>query len=110
MAEFKLDRFRYTWRGEWQESTVYKKDDIIYNGGKSYVCITAHTSSSNFANESARILPGSNPPQPDPYWIVMVSGKTYSGVYTQGQDYAPGELVFYQGSHFFLEQDLNIFL
>lgn len=98
MAEFKLDRFRYTWRGEWQESTVYKKDDIIYNGGKSYVCITAHTSSSNFANESARILPGSNPPQPDPYWIVMVSGKTYSGVYTPGQDYAPGELVFYQGT------------
>ena len=36
MAEFKLDRFRYTWRGEWQESTVYKKDDIVYNGGKSY--------------------------------------------------------------------------
>ena len=57
MAEFKLDRFRYTWRGEWQESTVYKKDDIVYNGGKSYVRITAHTSPANFANESARILP-----------------------------------------------------
>jgi hypothetical protein len=98
MAEFRLDRFKYNWRGEWLESTVYKKDDIVYNGGKSYVCITAHTSSSNFANEAARILPGSNPPQPDPYWIVMVSGKTFSGAYTPGEDYAPGELVFYQGT------------
>ena len=38
MAEFKLDRFKYTWKGQWTQSTEYLKDDIIYNGGKSYVC------------------------------------------------------------------------
>ena len=97
MAEFKLDRFKYNWKGQWTGSTAYLKDDIIYNGGKSYVCIVSHTSTLNFANELARILPGSNPPAPDPYWIVMTSSKTFSGNYTTARDYAPGEIVFYQG-------------
>ena len=97
MAEFKLDRFKYNWKGQWTQSTAYLKDDIVYNGGKSYVCIVSHTSTLNFENELARILPGSNPPAPDPYWIVMTSSKTFSGNYTTGIDYAPGEIVFYQG-------------
>ena len=64
MAEFKLDRFKYTWKGQWALSTEYLKDDVIYNGGKSYVCIVSHTSSTEFGTDLTRILPGSNPPAP----------------------------------------------
>ena len=97
MAEFKLDRFKYTWKGQWTQSTEYLKDDIVYNGGKSYVCIVGHTASTEFGTDLSRILPGSNPPQPAPYWIVMTSGKTFSGDYLVGTEYAPGEIVLFQG-------------
>ena len=97
MAEFKLDRFKYTWKGQWAISTEYLKDDIVYNGGKSYVCIVSHSSSTEFANELARILPGSNPPAPAPYWVVMTSSKTFSGNYTIGVEYVPGEIVLFNG-------------
>ena len=97
MAEFKLDRFKYTWKGQWQPSTEYLRDDIVYNGGKSFVCIVSHTSDTLFSTDLQRILPGSNPPQPDPRWIVMTSGKSFSGNYTVGVEYVPGEIVFYQG-------------
>ena len=86
MAEFKLDRFKYTWKGQWTQSTEYLKDDIVYNGGKSYVCIVGHTSDTEFGTDLSRILPGSNPPQPAPYWIVMTSGKTFSGDYLVGTE------------------------
>ena len=97
MAEFKLDRFKYTWKGQWALSTEYLKDDVIYNGGKSYVCIVSHTSSTEFGTDLTRILPGSNPPAPAPYWIVMTSSKTFSGDYEIGVEYIPGEIVLFNG-------------
>lgn len=97
MAEFKLERFKYNWQGEWQASTAYKRDDVVYVGGKSYVCIKAHTSSSLFNDDLTNILPNSNPPLPDPYWVVMISSRTFSGNYTVGESYNIGEIVLYDG-------------
>ena len=48
MAEFKLDRIRFNWKGEWNQSTAYGKDDMVYYRGKTYACITAHTSTTDF--------------------------------------------------------------
>ena len=48
MAEFKLDRFKYSWKGDWTTGTDYKRDDIVRVGGKSYVCIVTHIAASNF--------------------------------------------------------------
>jgi len=45
MAEFRLERFKYNWRGEWQTGISYRRDDIVRVGGKSYVCIITHVSS-----------------------------------------------------------------
>jgi len=47
MAEFKLGRLRFVWKNTWTVSTAYVRDDIIRYGGKAYVCIASHTSSSN---------------------------------------------------------------
>ena len=41
MAEFKLDRIRFRWKGAWSSTTAYIKDDVVSYGGKVYVCIFA---------------------------------------------------------------------
>lgn len=51
MAEFKLDRFRYNWKNLWTADTQYLKDDMVYYRGKTYVCVKAHTSSTDFFSQ-----------------------------------------------------------
>ena len=48
MAEFKLERFKYNWKGDWATGTAYKRDDVIRVDGKSYVCIITHVASATF--------------------------------------------------------------
>ena len=45
MAEFKLGRLKFTWKGVWTAGTAYLRDDIVRKGGRAYVCIAGHTSS-----------------------------------------------------------------
>jgi len=52
MAEFKLGRIKFVWKGPWQTSTPYYKDDVVIVGGISYMCVNAYTSSSAFANDT----------------------------------------------------------
>ena len=51
MAEFKLERFKYTWKGDWVTGTAYKRDDVIRVGGKSYVCVITHVSNPAFRTD-----------------------------------------------------------
>ena len=44
MADFKLGRIKFKWRGDWAVSTAYLIDDVIKYGGNTYVCTTNHTS------------------------------------------------------------------
>lgn len=48
MADFRIDRIRFTWKGEWTAGTVYQKDELVYYKGKTFVSILGHTSSTNF--------------------------------------------------------------
>jgi len=98
MAEFLLDRFKYRWRGDWSAGLDYKRDDIVRVGGKSYVCLIAHTASSLFRTDLNAILPGSSPPQPQPKWVVMTSGRIFLGNWETATDYNKGDIVLYQGS------------
>ena len=52
MAEFRLDRFKFNWKGIWGANVSYTKDDIVYYKGKSFVCLLGHTSTSDFYNEN----------------------------------------------------------
>ena len=98
MAEFKLDRFKFNWRGDWTVSTQYNRDDVVRVNGKSYVCIVRHTASAQFTTDLDATVPGSNPPLPDPKWIVMTSGKSFIGNWATLTDYNIDDIVFYQGS------------
>ena len=47
MAEFRLGRLKFNWRGDWTVSTAFVIDDIIKYGANTYVCKVNHTSSGN---------------------------------------------------------------
>ena len=47
MADFRLGRLKFKWRGDWAGSTAYVIDDIVKYGGNTYVCTTNHTSASS---------------------------------------------------------------
>lgn len=46
MVDFVLGRLKFVYQGNWAISTAYLKDDIVTYGGRSYVCVTNHTSNS----------------------------------------------------------------
>jgi len=48
MADFKLGRLKFVWKGAWTGSTAYVKDDIVSYGGNAFVAEEAFTSDSNF--------------------------------------------------------------
>ena len=97
MAEFRLERFKYNWRGDWADTTSYERDDVVRVNGKSYVCVVTHTGSAAFRLDLLATLPGSNPPQPQPRWIEMTSGKEFIGEYEVGVNYNLGDIVKYDG-------------
>ena len=98
MAEFKLERFRYTWKGVWTTGTAYRRDDIARVNGNSYVCLITHTASAAFRTDLTATLPGSSPPQPLPKWKTMTEGNTFVGDWLNGTDYNIGDIVNYDGS------------
>ena len=98
MAEFKLDRFKYNWKGEWATATVYNRDDVVRVKGKTYVCLEGHTAATEFRTDLNAILPGSVPPQPQPRWRVMTSSRSFRGTWAVDVVYDLGDIIFYDGS------------
>ena len=98
MAEFKLDRFKYNWKGEWATATVYNRDDVVRVKGKTYVCLIGHTAAAEFRTDLNAILPGSVPPQPQPRWRVMTSSRSFRGTWDTSVVYDLGDIIFYDGS------------
>ena len=98
MAEFNLDKFKYRWRGDWSADVVYRRDDIVRLNGKSYVCLVSHTSDTLFRNDLNAVLPDSDPPQPQPRWVVMTSGRMFAGNWATETVYNNGDIVNYQGT------------
>ena len=47
MADFRLGRLKFKWRGDWSASTAYVIDDIVKYGANSYVCVVNHTSAAS---------------------------------------------------------------
>ena len=98
MAEFKLERFKYDWKGDWTTGTAYKRDDVVRVNGKSYVCVITHVASATFRVDLDAILPGSVPPQAQPKWAVMTNGLSFIGDWTTVTDYNLGDIAKYNGS------------
>ena len=71
MAEFKLGRLKFVWKGDWATSATYVKDDIVKYGGKSYVCVQGHVAAADFYTDA-----GTN------YWEVMNDGFAWRGAFS----------------------------
>ena len=88
MAEFKLGRIRFVWKGAWSASTVYYKDDVVRFGGKVYLCQTGHTANANF-NVDLDINPTK--------WNLMADGQRWRDEWSTVTVYEEGDLVKYGG-------------
>ena len=49
MADFRLGRLKFNWRGDWAADTAYVIDDIVKFGANTYVATANHTSVSTAA-------------------------------------------------------------
>lgn len=94
MADFKISRFRYTWKGDWTTATDYIKDDVIKYGGQSWVCVRAHTSSA-FQSNQTYIPPGQS--HAAPAWIKMVDGHAWRDEWSSSTLYNPNDIVLNGG-------------
>ena len=85
MAEFKLGRIRFIWKGDWAASTVYYKDDIVRNGGNTFVCIAGHTAPALFTTDQAD------------YWNKITDGTDWKSDWTTDTYYKVNDIVKYGG-------------
>ena len=96
MANFKLDRFKYKWRGAWVPGIRYFLDDVINISGSSYVCIQQHTSAELFGDDLFNFDSVNN--VPDPRWIKMTDGIFWKNTWQPNERYQIGDLVRYGGN------------
>ena len=85
MAEFKLGRIRFIWKNNWTSSTVYYKDDIVRNGGNTYVCIAGHTAPELFTDAQST------------YWNKISDGVEWKGDWLNDSYYKVNDIVKYGG-------------
>lgn len=97
MAEFRISRLRFNWKGEWNPSTSYIKDDVVRYGGNSFVVKETHTSSANFYDDY-----GSDPTHLK-VTVARNSGDTADVFYINGREQA--NLNLRQGRAYIFNQD-----
>jgi hypothetical protein len=97
MAEFKIARIRFTWKGDWSAGTIYTKDDIVRYGGKSYVCLVGHTSDTNFYTDLYYIDTTTEPDTDAPKWTLWFDGYAWRDQWDYGTLYNVGDIVRYNG-------------
>ena len=88
MAEFKLGRIRFVWKGDWSSPKIYYKDDVVRYGGKTFICTTGHTSDTDFYVD-LNIIPSR--------WNQMTDGQDWKGDWATSTYYKTNDLVKYGG-------------
>ena len=94
MADFKLGRLKFKWRGDWATSTGYVIDDIVKYGGNSYVCIANHTSPNN------ENIFYTTPATYTTNWQLHGESFYYKGTYANSTWYKLNDLVSYGGKQY----------
>ena len=91
MAEFKISRLRYVWRGDWATATTYNRDDIVQYGGSSWLCIRQHTSTTFAAAQLFLQNPGDT--EYSPAWRRTTGGSGFLGTWAPSTSYVEGSIV-----------------
>ena len=88
MAEFKLGRIKFVYQGTWTTSHSYVVDDVVTNGGKTYICVISHTASSAFATDLAGGLGITK-------WNLIADGTTWRNTWAATTYYNLGDIVLW---------------
>ena len=88
MAEFKLGRIRFVWKGAWQTGTTYYIDDVVRYGGSTYICTVGHSAAADFNTDLEY-----NPTR----WNQMTAGQDWRGDWTGNTFYKLNDIVKYGG-------------
>ena len=88
MAEFKLGRLRFVWKGAWAQSTTYYIDDIINYGGKTFLCVEGHTASDDFYTDLDNV---------PTRWNQFSDGQDWKGNWAGSTLYKVNDIVKYGG-------------
>ena len=99
MAEFKLSRLKYNWKGQWSASAEYIRDDIVSYGAKVYVCLVQHEGSSDFYLD-LNFTNTDTPPLAVPRWELMSDGIQWKNEWQTSTFYKIGDLVKYGGTSY----------
>jgi hypothetical protein len=87
MADFKLGRIKFKWRGDWSTSTGFLIDDVVKYGGNTYVCIVNHTSQST--------SPGFYTDLTAAKWSLQAESLFFKGTYAASTHYKLNDVVKY---------------
>jgi hypothetical protein len=85
MAEFKLGRIRFIWKGAWITAVQYFIDDVIRYGGRTYICVVGHTSNIFQTDLDAT------------KWNLMSDGQEWKDDWSLNTTYKPNDIVKYGG-------------
>jgi len=88
MAEFKLGRIRFVWKGDWSSSTQYYKDDVVKFGGRTYICEVGHVAASDFYTDL-----NYSPTR----WNQMTDGTDFVGDWNPSTTFKVNDIVKYGG-------------
>ena len=88
MAEFKLGRIKFVYQGTWTTSHSYVVDDVVTNGGKTYICVISHTASAAFATDLAG---GAGITK----WNLIADGATWRNTWAATTYYNLGDIVLW---------------
>lgn len=88
MADFRLGRLKFNWRGPWQASTAYVIDDIVSFGGMTYVCVVNHTSTSSQTSWYSTDYDIATPK-----WELYTPGFDYLGAWQTSTFYSINDIV-----------------
>jgi hypothetical protein len=88
MAEFKLGRIKFVWKGAWNATTTYYVDDVIRYGGKTYICVVGHTANASFYTDLNNI---------PTKWNQFSDGQDWKGDWTATTLYKINDIVKYGG-------------
>jgi hypothetical protein len=95
MADFRLGRLKFNWRGSWASSTAYVIDDIISFKGNTYVCVVNHTSASSQTAWASTDLDIATP-----RWQLHVPGVRIMGEWTPNTFYSKNDLISYGANQY----------
>ena len=91
MAEFILGRIKFVYRNNWETSIAYVVDDVVTAGGRTYICISNHTSAVLFETDYD--------PNPElSKWNLVADGQQWRGDWAETTYYNSGDLVKWGGT------------